>query len=1080
MKTIYYYVKIAFPMIICLVVGTSVFAQQTKIITGKILDATDHSNIIGASIKVKGSNHGVSSDAKGNFKISVSPNATIVITYIGYATKELPASQIQETIFLSPDAKALSEVVVTALGISKQSKALGYAVQTLSAKQISSVPDPNLVNDLQGKIAGVQITNGSAGVGSTSRVVIRGENSFSGTNQPLFVVDGVPISNDTYFNDAINNSSNQGTWAEVDWGNGAADINPNDVEKMTILKGPTAAALYGSRAANGAIVITTKKGKSNNGLVGITFNTQTTLESVMRFPKLQNQYGAGNGNVEYKYVNGGGSTENNIANFGHAFDPNYLVVQFDSPQGPYMAADLNAVKTLPAGTLPTATPWIPHTDNINKFFGTGVTTQNNIAFSTGDDKNNYRFSAGNLYNHGLVGNIDLIRNSFSFGATNKYTDKLSSNVYFDYINSYSDNRPNIGYGSENVMYTFHGVYGMPLNINIESLKKTWASGQTDLAQFRYWNNHDNPYLTVNDNTNSFKKNRIIGNAQLNYQFTPELNAFVRTGIDNYTDNREGKRVFGTVRFPNGGFRTDDVTYVENNTDFLLDFKPKNTGEFHLNVAGGGNRFKQSVNYIRNIANSLIAPNLYNFSNALTLLPPELIKQERATYSLYGFGDLDYKNLVYLNITARNDWSSTQPVNKNSYFYPSASLSAIVSDIFHMPEPISLFKVRASAAQVGHDADPYSINNTYTTNTPFNSAPLTTITNTLANSNLKPSTTNSYEAGFELQLLKGRIGLDATYYISDTKDEIVQVPVPISSGFTAAYVNGGKIRDKGIEIVLTAAPLRSENGLNWNTTFNFSHDVSTVTGLPEGLSSYKYADVTQYDRYFRSIQYNAVVGERFGNIYGRYFKRSPDGQIIYQNGLPVTSNETDRKVLGNYNPDFMLGWYNTFNYKNFNFDMTWDWRQGGSYYSYTELGLLQGGMSPLTLPGRAEGGIIGQGVMDDGTNTGHFVPNTVKVTAANYYTNGLYNPNNNEEFMYSATYVKLREVKLGYTFKHILGNRSAANLNASLVARNLLLFTQNKNVDPENLALRGNKILPGIEFLSYPSTRSYGFNINFTF
>jgi len=297
MKTIYYYVKIAFPMIICLVVGTSVFAQQTKIITGKILDATDHSNIIGASIKVKGSNHGVSSDAKGNFKISVSPNATIVITYIGYATKELPASQIQETIFLSPDAKALSEVVVTALGISKQSKALGYAVQTLSAKQISSVPDPNLVNDLQGKIAGVQITNGSAGVGSTSRVVIRGENSFSGTNQPLFVVDGVPISNDTYFNDAINNSSNQGTWAEVDWGNGAADINPNDVEKMTILKGPTAAALYGSRAANGAIVITTKKGKSNNGLVGITFNTQTTLESVMRFPKLQNQYGAGNGNV---------------------------------------------------------------------------------------------------------------------------------------------------------------------------------------------------------------------------------------------------------------------------------------------------------------------------------------------------------------------------------------------------------------------------------------------------------------------------------------------------------------------------------------------------------------------------------------------------------------------------------------------------------------------------------------------------------------------------------------------------------------------------------------------------------------
>ncbi|QEM06448.1 SusC/RagA family TonB-linked outer membrane protein [Mucilaginibacter rubeus] len=1077
MRPIFYYFKIAFLLTFCLVTGTTVFAQQTQTITGKVIDAADRTAVIGANVRIKGINKGAVTDASGIFKLNASPEATLVISYIGYLTKEVPVAMIHGPVLLTPDAKTLNTVVVTALGISKQSKALGYSVQTLTANQIASVPDPNLVNDLQGKVAGVQITNGSAGVGSTSRIVIRGENSFSGTNQPLFVVDGVPISNDTYFNDAVNNSSNQGTWAEVDWGNGASELNPNDVEKMTVLKGPAAAALYGARASNGAIVITTKKGRSKDGLVGVTFNSQTTVETVMRFPELQNQYGAGNGSVDYKYVNGGGSTENNIPNFGRAFDPNYLVVQFDSPQGPYMAADLNAVKTLPAGTLPTPTPWVAHTDNLNKFFGVGVTTQNNISFATGDDRNNYRFSVGNLYNHGNVGNIDLMRNMFSFRAENKYTDKLSSSIYVNYINSSSDNRPNIGYGSENVMYTFHGVYGMPLNVNIESLKKLWAAGQTDQTQFRYWNNHDNPYLTVNDNTNSFKKNRIIGNAQLNYQFTPELSAFVRTGIDTYTDDRQGERVFGTVRFPNGGFRTDNVTYVENNTDFLLNYKPKNTGEFHVNVAGGGNRFKQSINYVRNIANSLIAPDLYNFSNALTLLPPEYIRQERATYSLYGFGDIDYKGLVYLNVTGRNDWSSTLPTNRNSYFYPSASLSAIVSDIFKMPEPVSFFKIRLSGAQVGHDADPYSINNTFTTITPFNSTPLTTITNTLANSNLKPSTTDSYEGGFEIRFLKDRIGLDATYYISNTKDEIVQVPVPISSGYSAAFVNGGKIRDKGIELVLNAAPLRSENGLNWTMTFNFSHDVSTVTGLPDGLSSYKYADVTQYDRYYRSIQYNAVVGERFGNIYGRYFKRAPDGQIIYQNGLPVTSDETDRKVLGNYNPDFILGWYNNFSYKNFNFGMTWDWRQGGSYYSYTELGLLQGGMSPLTLPGRTDG-IVGQGVMLNANGT--YSPNTVKVTAANYYLNGIYNPNNNEEFIYSATYLKLREVKLGYTFKHILGKQSPASLNASLVGRNLLLFTQNKDVDPENLALRGNKILPGIEFLSYPSTRSFGFNVNFSF
>ncbi|PTQ96541.1 TonB-linked SusC/RagA family outer membrane protein [Mucilaginibacter yixingensis] len=1078
MRPIYSYFKIALSMIVFTIIATQSFAQQTRLIKGQVVDAADGTAIIGASVRVKGTRTGASADLNGNFQVTAHNGDVLVITYIGYVAQEVSVNSAPLTVRLAADKHALSEVVVTALGISKQSKSLGYAVQTLSASQVSNVPDPNLVNDLQGKLAGVQITNGSAGVGSTSRVVIRGENSFSGTNQPLFVVDGVPISNDTYFNDAVNNSSNQGTWAEVDWGNGASEVNPNDVESMSILKGPTAAALYGSRAANGAVVITTKKGKSKPGLAGIQFNSQTTIETVMRYPALQNQYGAGNGSVDYKYVNGAGSTENNIPNFGRAFDPNYLVVQFDSPEGPYMAADLNAVKTLPAGTQATPTPWVPHTDNINKFFGTGITTQNNIAFESGDDKNSYRFSAGNLYNHGNVGNIDLVRNSFSFRAQNKLTDKLTSNVYLDYVNSYSDNRPNIGYGSENVMYTFHGVYGMPLNVNIESLKRTWAAGQTDLSQFRYWANHDNPYLTVNDNTNSFKKNRIIGNAQLNYQFSKELSAFVRTGIDEYTDNREGKRVFGTVRFPTGGFRTDDVNYVENNTDFLLNYKPADTGDFHVSLSGGGNRFKQSINYIRNIANSLIAPDLYNFSNALTLLPPEYIKQDRATYSLYGFGDFDYKGLLYLNVTGRNDWSSTLPTNKNSYFYPSASLSAVVSDMVTLPKAISFFKVRVSAAQVGHDADPYSINNTYTTNTPFNSTPLTTITNVLANSNLKPSTTNSYETGFDLRFLQDRLGLDFTYYQSDTKDEIVQVPVPISSGFTAAFVNGGKIRDKGVEVVLTATPLKSEHGLNWHTTFNFSHDVSTVTGLPDGLTSYKYADVTQYDRYYRSIQYYAVVGERMGNMYGRYFKRAPDGQIIYQNGLPVTSNETDRKVLGNYNPDFILGWYNTFSYKNFNFDMTWDWRQGGSYYSYTELGLLQGGMSPATLPGRAEGGIVGQGVMLDGN--GNYVPNNVKVTAANYYLNGIYNPNNNEEFMYSATYLKLREVKLGYTFKHIMGKRSPATLNAALVGRNLLLFTQNKDVDPENLALRGNKILPGIEFLSYPSTRSFGLNVNLNF
>jgi TonB-linked SusC/RagA family outer membrane protein len=1079
MKSIYQFSK--FGILLMMILSFSIFhalAQKTKMVSGKVLDAKDKSTIIGVTIKIKGTKLGTTTDVNGNFKLEASENAVLTISYIGYLTKDVKVADLESPITLTADGQLLSEVVITALGISKESKSLGYAVQTLSAKEITNIPSPNFVNNLQGKLAGVQITNGSAGVGSTSRIVIRGENSFSGSNQPLFVVDGVPISNDTYFNDAINNSSGQGTWAEVDWGNGAAELNPNDVESTTVLKGPAAAALYGSRASNGAIVITTKKGIKGNDVSGISFNSQTTVESVLRFPALQNVYGAGNGVVDYQYVNGGGSTENNIPNFGRKFDPNYLVVQFDSPVGPYMAADLAAVKTLPGGTTPTPTPWIGHSDNIKKFFGTGLTTQNNVAFNLGNADNNYRISVGNLYNKGQVGNMDLFRNSVSLRAQNKFTDKLTSNVYVNFVNSSSDNRPNIGYGSENLMYTFFGVYGMPLNVNIESLKKLWAEGQTNTTQFRYWANHDNPYLTANQNTNSFKKNRIIGNAQLNYQFSPTLSAFVRTGIDEYTDNREGHRVFGTVRFPNGGFRADNVTYIESNTDFLLSYKPVGIKNFNLHLSAGGNRFKQSVNYIHNISNSLISPDLYNFSNALSSLSPELVKQERATYSLYGFSDIDYKGKVYLNLTGRNDWSSTLPTNKNSYFYPSASLSAVLSDIFSLPKAISFLKLRGSAALVGHDANPYAINNTYTTNTPFNNSPLTTITNTLANSNLKPSSTNSLEGGLEIRLFNNRIGLDATYYNSHTKDEIVQVPVPVSSGYNAAYVNGGKIKDQGIELVLSASPIKSKKGLNWNTTLNFSHDAATVEGLPEGLNSYKYADVTQYDRYFRSIQYNAVVGERYGNLYGRYFKRASDGQIIYQNGLPVTSSETDRKLLGNYNPDFMLGWNNNINYKNINFNMTWDWRQGGKYYSYTELGVLQGGMSPLTLPGRAEGTITGNGLMDDGSR--HYVPNTVSVATYKYYTQGVYNPNNNEAFMYNATYLKLRELKIGYTFKHAFGKVSNATINASLVGRNLFLITQNKDVDPESLSLRGNKILPGIDFLSYPSTRSYGLNLNLTF
>lgn len=1058
--------------------------NSLALLKGRILDKQEMIPIGGATISVLRNNTKTTSDNAGNFSINAPKNAKIEVSVIGYKIYSHIIASDSLTVLLERDATQLTEVVVTALGISRQAKSLGYATQVLDNRQFNSAPDPNFVNNISGKVAGVQVTNGGAGVGSSARIVIRGETSFSGTNQPLFVVDGVPINNDTYFNNAIENSSNQGTWAEVDWGNGAAELNTNDIDKVTVLKGPAAAALYGTRASNGAIVLTTKKGKHQTGLTGVSFNSNTTFESPLKLPRIQNEYGAGvNGYPTsgtpntYAYVNGAGSNENNIPNWGLKFDPNLKVAQFDSPAGDGLqAADLIARAADPNSAV-VATPWVGHSDHFKNFLQTGITTQNSLAFGGSDDNGSYHLSFSDLYNRGILPNTDLRRYSLSLRANHKFTNKLTSDIFLNYINSNSSNRPNIGYGSESMMYTFFGVYGMPINVDINSLKKKWQVGQDGAKQFRYWNNHDNPYVTLQDNTNSFNKYRLLGNASLKYEVSPQLDVIVRTGTDFYIDNREGHRAFTSVRFPTGGFRTDDVTYFENNSDFLVSYhKPKST-LFNVNISAGGNKFTQNISYTRDISNSLIIPGLYNFTNAQTQLPTLFQKFDKAIYSLYAFGDFDYKKLLYLNITARNDWSSTLPAGSNSYFYPSASLSSIISDMVHLPTPISFLKLRASAAQVGRDADPYSVSNTYLTNTPFNGNPLTTANNVLANGKLKPSITTAEEIGMEIRFLNGRIGLDATVYNSTTKNEIIQLPIPVSSGNTNAYVNGATIRNQGIEIILNASPIKSRtaNGLDWNTTFNFSHNTGRVVSLPNSISTYVYAQVTQYDRYYRAIQYNAVIGGKIGNMYGNDFQRDPQGNIVYLNGAAqVTTDQTH--LLGNYNPDFILGWNNEFLYKNFRLGFTWDWHQGGKFFSYTSLGLLAGGMSPETLPGR-ETGIIGNGVMLDGS--GKYVANTVKVAAATYY-NSIYNATNNNAFMYSETYVKLREVSLSYAFNHVFGKGSASNLRVSLIGRNLLEFTQNKDVDPETLALRGQQILPGTEFLSLPSTKSMGVSIGLNF
>lgn len=1084
-------------------------------VTGTVTDAKDDSPIPGVSVLVKGTGKGTITDFDGKFSLAVKAGEILQFSFIGYATQEFTlGEQTNISIKLREDVTSLSEVVVTALGVTKTSKSLGYVTQSVNAQQLVTSQDVNLINNLQGRLAGVTITDGGAGVGSTSRIVIRGANSFSSTNQPLFVVDGVPINNETTFNNTINNNptTNTGVWEEVDWGNGAAEFNPSDAESITVLKSAAASALYGIRAANGAIVINTKKYDSKEkGKWHGEISTQYTLLSPLVMPGIQNQFGQGDGTAPYHYVNGSGSFENNISNWGLPFSNSTLVQQFNSPvlDGSnnvipgLTAADLLARGAYPGNTIQ-ATPWLGHSDNYKNFLQTGTNTINNISLGTTTDNGSYRFSFSNQSNKGVFPNTDLNRYQFSVRAETRLSEKLKTNYYLGYINSSSDNRPNTGYGSESIMYTFFGVAGMPEDVDISSLKnKWWQTGQEGYQQYRYWANHDNPYVTMYENTNSFKKNRLLGNASIKYDITPELNVMVRSGLDFYNDHREGHRVFSSVRFPLGGLRTDDVTYLENNTDFLVNYTRRPSSIWNWNASIGGNRFYQSTYYIANVAQSLIVPGLYNFSNASVVLNPYEQRLQKLIYSGYAFGELSYKNWIFLNLTARNDVSSTLPKGHNSFLYPSAALSAVLSDVIRFPQAISFLKLRASAAQVGRDATPYSINNTYISSNPFNGSPLTSGNPTLANSNLKPSISTMQEVGFDLRFLDDRLGVDFAYYNSDTKNEIVQLPVPASSGYTASYANGGAINSKGYEIVLSATPFRSISGFSWDMTFNLTHYISVVTALPAGVDSYNYFNVTQYGRTPRQINYFAIVGQKLGNMYGNTFIRNNNGDIIYSDGVtPVGGaaplpkgtpefTQTNDQLLGNYNPNFILTWSNTLRYKNFSLNMLWDWHHGGVIYSYTRLGLLLNGQSPETTyrgdnydPSTNTGTIVGKGVLPNGNHDANGVqiggaPNTNAVPFYTYY-NSYYSAVNHEPAMQDASYLKLRQLQVGYTLRNIIKENPSASLTISLVGRNLLLFTPAKDIDPETLALRGQVILPGIEFNNLPSMRQYGFSVSFKY
>jgi TonB-linked SusC/RagA family outer membrane protein len=1040
-------------------------AQSVKV-SGVVTARSDGQPLPGVSIGVKGSTNGTQTDVQGKFNINVNVNDVLRISYIGFTTQEIPVTNAgaELHIILQEAPNSLNEVVVTALNISKDKKSLGYAVQGLKSKDISEAKETNLVNALAGKIAGVQITGSQGDMGS-SRIIIRGETSVSGNNQPLFVVDGV----------IVDNSQFQGTNGSRDFANAIADLNPEDIESISVLKGPNAAALYGYRAAAGVILIKTKTGKGSKGL-GITINSNTSFATLKVFPDYQNEYGQGsNGQFSYVDGKGGGINDGVDESWGPALDGR-LIPQFFSNGQP--------------------APFVAHPNNVRDFFNTGVTLNNGVALAGSGEKFDYRLSYNNLHQTGVVPNSSQGRNSFLLNSTFRPNSKLSITTIANYIKDDADNLP--------------GAYGKRATSTM--LQFTWFGRQVDISQLKNyrdangntfnWNNsyYSNPYFIAYENTVGQHKNRIIGSVELNYKIIDGLSANFRTGTDYYNDRRKIKVAYGTNGTPFGSYEEDAYTVNETNTEARLQYTKKLNKDFSLDVFGGGN-----ISTILNEQNDQVAPKLavagsYTLSNSRDPLISSNYYGKLKTYSYFASAQIGFKNYAFLNLTGRNDWSSTLPAANLSYFYPSVNGSLVLSEALDLKSDLlSYLKLRGGWSKVGKATTPYQLINTYNFTAPFGTNPQQNAASINLNPNLKPETTTSGEAGFEAGFLKDRIRLDVSVYNTNSINQILNVDVSPTTGYSQKLINGGRINNKGLEVQLNTTPIKS-NDFTWDVTVNYSRNKSKVISLDDSGQLQSYILGTN-----RTVQVLAAVGQPYGTLFGNAYARDASGQkIIGANGTPVINPA--KQYLGKFTPNWLGSINNSFSYRGINLSFLVDARFGGSIYSNTNRTGTYTGVLASTLPGRgtANGGLSyyypgnNSSVAAVEVNTGASAPggetvytdgmifkgvkadgsaNTTILPAQSYYKGFT---NVDEAFVYDASYIKLREVKIGYTFPSQwvkgIGLQSAT---VSLVGRNLWIIHKNvPNIDPETAFNTGNG--QGLEDLTLPTVRNIGFNINLKF
>lgn len=868
---------------LALAIGVIQGAAQVTTVRGIVTTEEDGEPVIGASVIVKGTALGTVTDVNGRFELSgLPPSATrLLISYISLMAKEVAIAP-QVSVTLKSDTHLLDEVVVTALGISREKKALGYTAQEVKQNALVQGKDNNLLNSLSGKIAGVRITNTQGDVGS-SRIVIRGETSIAGENQPLFIVDGIPVDNSQL------NARSSGR----DFKNAIADLNPEDIKTLTVLKGPNAAALYGARAAHGAIVITTKGGDKRQKGIGITLHSSTQVSFVATLPEFQNLFGQGAGG-RFSYVDGKGAGVNDGVDesWGPRLDIGLLIPQFDSP----LDADGNRV----------ATPWVSHPNNVRDYFRMGISTNNGISIARGDDK--YQFRVGYNYEK----QVSIVPDA----GTNKTNISLNTDYHLaKWIV--------VGATANYIVYTAPSLPGSatPSGSNVRSnspmLQFLWFGRQVDTNSLkadytRNWNSsyYDNPFWSASYNTQSQERHRLIGDLHAEFRLTDGLNVRFRTSTDWYNDRRKSKVKWGSAGAgsPYGSYAEDAYTVKENNTEVLATYIKQLNKNWGIDALLGFNvRNKQYENNYQ-AAPRLAVADLYTLTNSRDPLTSSNDFYRLRQYGLYGSIQLDYRRWAFLNITGRNDWSSTLPVDNNSYFYPSVTASVLLSEAFGWrSKAVNYLKIRGGWSQVGADANPYQLATVFTSETAFNGNPLQSSSTIGMNSNLKPENTSSIEAGFEAAFWDNRLYLDFTYYKTDSRNQILKLATTAASGYTSQVRNAGHIRNRGYEIQLGAVPIQTSKGFRWNLDLNYGANSSKVVKLDdEGL-------ITSYQLYSSGIQILASVGEAYGTLFGTSYVRDANGNVVVDaNGLPKIS--TTNKTLGKFTPDWTGGISNTFSYR----------------------------------------------------------------------------------------------------------------------------------------------------------------------